>query len=164
MRSQEFLNECGISILKLPVIALKIKHELRREIKNIKPFNGIIDALHEMKNAGFKIGVMSSNSVINIRAFLNHNDIPDIFEFVHSGKNVFGKDKVILRLLHKYKISRNAVVYVGDETRDIDALKKIKIPIIAVSWGFNSHEILQKQNPDYLIDSPSNLLETALLA
>lgn len=159
MKSQDFLAECGISLIKLPVIAIKLKHELRKEIKNIKPFDGIIDALNSIKDAGFKIGVLSSNSVKNINLFLKQNNFPDIFDFVHSGKNIFGKDLVIHRLLHKHKIKKDSVIYVGDETRDIDALKRIKIPILAVSWGFNSREILEKQNPDAIIDQPSEILE-----
>ena len=160
MKSQEFLAECGISIVKLPVIALRLKHEFRKEIKNIEPFEGVIAAIKSIKAAGYIIGVMSSNSVKNITAFLKENNIGDVFDFVHSGKNIFGKDKVILRLLHKHKIKRNSVVYIGDETRDIDALKRIKIPIIAVSWGFNSEEILKKQNPNLIIGNPNELLNS----
>jgi phosphoglycolate phosphatase len=157
MKSHEFLKECNIPLILLPILALKIKAELRHEIKNIKPFAGIVKALQDIEEAGYKLGVMSSNSVENIKLFLDENNIGKLFEFVHSGKNIFGKDKVILRLLAKHKIKRDSVIYVGDETRDIEALKRIKVPIIAVSWGFNSHEILEKQNPDFLIDDPSDL-------
>lgn len=162
MKTHEFLKECNIPVLILPLLAIKIKNELRNEIKKVKPVEGMIKALHDIREAGIKIGVMSSNSVDNIRLFLNENKLHDIFDFIHSGKNIFGKDKVILRLLSKYKLQRNSVVYVGDETRDIEALKRIKVPIIAVSWGFNSHEILEKQNPDALIDNPDELLNVIL--
>lgn len=30
---------------------------------------------------------------------------------------------------------------------------------IAVSWGFNTKEVLIKQNPDYLIEQPSELID-----
>ncbi|PSB03825.1 HAD family hydrolase, partial [Merismopedia glauca] len=51
------------------------------------------------------------------------------------------------------------VIYVGDETRDIEAARKSKIKAIAVCWGFNFREILAKYKPDFLIDRPSQLLE-----
>ena len=158
MKTHEFLKECNITVLLLPVLAIRIKAELKHEIQNIKPIEGMIGALKQIRNSGYSIGVMSSNSVENINVFLKHNQILEIFDFVHSGKNIFGKDKVILRLLRKYKLKRNQVIYVGDETRDVEALRKIKVPIIAVSWGFNSHLVLQKQNPNALIDNPSELL------
>lgn len=162
MKTHDFLKACNIQIFLLPVLAVKIKAELRNEIRNVKAIPGIVEALFDIKKAGYNMGVMSSNSVENINVFLKENGIDKIFDFVHSGKNIFGKDKVILRILRKYKINRKSVIYVGDETRDIESLRRIKVPIIAVSWGFNSHEILTKQHPDALIDRPEELLNAIL--
>ena len=39
------------------------------------------------------------------------------------------------------------------------ACKKCKISIIAVTWGFDSKELLESKNPDYLADTPEKLLE-----
>jgi phosphoglycolate phosphatase-like HAD superfamily hydrolase len=158
MKTHEFLKECNIPVLLLPVLAIRIKAELKFEIRKVKAIAGIVEALHEIKKAGYSIGVMSSNSVENINIFLQENSIEKLFDFVHSGKNIFGKDKVILRVISKNKLNKKEVIYVGDETRDIEALKRIKIPIIAVSWGFNSHQILEKLNPEGLIDNPNELL------
>ena len=36
--------------------------------------------------------------------------------------------------------------------------KKSKIKVIAVSWGFNSAEILQEYQPNFLINHPRDLL------
>jgi len=49
------------------------------------------------------------------------------------------------------------VYFVGDEIRDMEAGKKAKVKTVAVSWGYNTAESLQKENPDYLIDSPQEL-------
>ena len=35
------------------------------------------------------------------------------------------------------------VVYVGDETRDIVAARKLGIRVAAVTWGYNSSEALE---------------------
>lgn len=158
MKTHDFLKECNIPVLLLPVLAIKIKAELKFEIRKVKAIAGIVEALHEIKKAGYTVGVMSSNSVENINIFLKENSIEKLFDFVHSGKNIFGKDKVIQRVISKNKLNKKEVIYVGDETRDIEALKRIKIPIIAVSWGFNSHSVLEKLNPEGLIDNPNELL------
>lgn len=158
MKTHDFLKECNIPVLLLPVLAIRIKAELKFEIRKVKAIAGIVEALNEIKKAGYSIGVMSSNSVENINIFLKENSIEKLFDFVHSGKNIFGKDKVILRVISKNNLNKKEVIYVGDETRDIEALKRIKIPIIAVSWGFNSHQILEKLNPEGLIDNPNELL------
>jgi phosphoglycolate phosphatase-like HAD superfamily hydrolase len=36
--------------------------------------------------------------------------------------------------------SPDNVIYVGDETRDIEACHKVGIPIISVTWGLNNNK------------------------
>lgn len=82
----------------------------------------------------------------------------DLFEFIKSGRNIFGKDKDILWIMKKYNLSKNNVVYIGDETRDVEAAKKVGIEIISVCWGFNYKEILQTLNPNFIVESPEEIL------
>jgi phosphoglycolate phosphatase-like HAD superfamily hydrolase len=49
------------------------------------------------------------------------------------------------------------VVYVGDEERDVVAARQAGVDIAAVTWGYNSPELLAVQEPDYLIDYPDEL-------
>lgn len=62
-------------------------------------------------------------------------------------------------MCNKYNINPLEVIYVGDEDRDIIAAKKTKIKTIAVTWGFNTNEKLSRENPDYLVDSPIQIVE-----
>jgi phosphoglycolate phosphatase len=55
-------------------------------------------------------------------------------------------------------MQKNDVVYIGDEYRDILACKKSKIKIISVTWGFDSRDLLVSGNPDFIVDSPVELL------
>lgn len=91
--------------------------------------------------------------------FSEANGLNGIFDFVYSGRNIFGKDIVIGRLLENHKIEKTSAIYVGDETRDIEAAKKLGIPIVAVSWGFNARKILAAKKPNGIVDDPNNLLE-----
>lgn len=156
--AKEIFKICGVSAIRLPLIAMQIKRELRSDIKSIDLFDGIESALSSVKRAGYNLGIMTSNSESNVSEFLKRRGICNLFDFIYSGSNVFGKDKVIKKLLKEQKISLDSAIYVGDETRDIEAVKKINLPMIAVSWGFNSKEALSKLDPNYIIDSPDQLL------
>ena len=81
-----------------------------------------------------------------------------VFDFIYSG-TTFGKSKVINKLLNQNNINPQQAIYVGDETRDIEAARKSNIRAIAVSWGFNSKELLAAQNPDFLIHQPNELID-----
>ena len=53
------------------------------------------------------------------------------FDFIDPSAKLFGKDKSIAKLLKRDKLGREDVVYVGDETRDIDGAKKAGVRAIA---------------------------------
>jgi len=158
LTSWQILRYSGISIFKFPLLIRKLKAELRNEIPNIQLFPGIKEVLLELKKLGFQLGIITSNSRENVLASLEINGLQGIFTFIYSG-STFGKHKVIKRWLKKERINAEEVIYVGDETRDIDAAKKTGIKIIAVSWGFNSQSALAAQNPDFLIERPQELIE-----
>jgi phosphoglycolate phosphatase-like HAD superfamily hydrolase len=66
---------------------------------------------------------------------------------------------VINRFLKQANLTPEEVIYVGDETRDIEAAKRSQIKMIAVSWGFNSKTVLAEHNPDFLIHHPNELIQ-----
>lgn len=159
LTSREIIKQSGISIFKVPFLLKKVKAELSSEIETLSLFPGMKEALIELHQLGNKLVIISSNSKANIIAFLEHNNLADIFYYIYSGSTIFGKDKVINRFIRQENIDIEDVIYVGDETRDIESAKKSKVIAIAVSWGFNSKEVLAKQHPDFLIKQPSELID-----
>ena len=131
---QEILKTYGISNRKFFLLSLKIK------------------------NAGYKLGILTSNSSNNVSRFLDINSLSDMIGFIYSGKSIFGKDRVIRHMLTHENIPEKDVIYVGDETRDIEASKKAGIPVIAVTWGLNRREVLASLLPDNIADEPKDLL------
>jgi phosphoglycolate phosphatase-like HAD superfamily hydrolase len=161
LSSQEIIRYSKIPILKLPFLLRRVKGELKQEIHHLKPIQGIEEALLALKQDGHQLGIVTSNAEANVLTFLKHHGWHELFEFVHSGSSLFGKNKVLRRLLSQREINLDAVLYVGDETRDIEAAKQVKIKSVAVSWGFNSRQALARQNPDFLIGQPHELLAIA---
>lgn len=159
LSSREIIKYSGISILKIPFLVKKVKTELKTKIKELKPISGIKEALVALNNEGYRLGIITSNSLENVTAFIKVNDLDNLFEFIYSGVTIFGKTTIINNVLKQKQIKPQEVIYVGDETRDIEASKKANIKVIAVTWGFNSQEVLAKQNPDFIIHHPSQLLE-----
>jgi phosphoglycolate phosphatase len=157
LTSWQLLRYSGISIFKFPLLIRKLKAELRSEIPNIQLFPGIKEVLLELKNSGFQLGIITSNSRENVLASIQNNGLQDTFDFIYSG-TTFGKHKVINRWLKQQNINPAKVIYVGDEIRDIEAARKTRIKVIAVCWGFNSRSALAAHNPDFLIESPQELI------
>jgi phosphoglycolate phosphatase-like HAD superfamily hydrolase len=156
-KPQELLKIYGVSRLKLLALLLRVRKELSRHIPDIKLVPGMDAALREIRKAGYRMGILTSNSTANVRMFLDINNLSDLFDFVYSGKSLMGKEKVIRRSLTHENLSADRVIYVGDETRDIEASKEAGIPVIAVSWGLNRRDVLASLSPDQIADSPKEL-------
>lgn len=130
---QKLLKVYGVTNLRLVLLLLRIRKELSKHISGIGLVKDIRDPVYEIKHAGFKLGILTSNSIDNVSKFLESNALSGVFNFIYSGKGLFGKHRVIKRMLDTEKISGESVIYVGDETRDVETCKKAGIPVIAVS-------------------------------
>jgi phosphoglycolate phosphatase len=159
LSSREIIRQSGVSIFKLPFILRRLKNELNNEIHRLNPLPGMREALEELKIKGYILGIITSNDRENVTLFLEKNKLKELFEFIYSGATIFGKSRVINRFLNQANLAPEEVIYVGDETRDIEAAKRSKIKMIAVSWGFNSKTVLAKHNPDFLIHHPNQLMQ-----
>lgn len=152
------LRELKIPLWKLPLIVNDGRSELHKIIDILKPIKGIKEQLKKLHEVGCTLGILTSNSEKNVKRFLEKNDM-QLFDFIYSGSSLFGKDKVIRSMLREKKFDTNDVLYVGDETRDIEAAKKTKIKVAAVTWGFISRKALEKYKPDFLLDKPEELIK-----
>lgn len=155
---KESFSTYGITQVKLLLLMVRIRKELGKHMADMKPIEGMSALLQALKDSGLKLGILTSNSVSNVRIFLENNDLENLFDFVYSGRNLFGKDKVMRRLFEQESLSKEAVIYVGDEKRDIEACKKVGIPIIAVTWGISDSNTLETLYPDCIARTPGDLL------
>lgn len=158
LSSREILQQSRIPIYQLPYLLRRLKREMRQEIDLIKPFPGILDALSALHQHNYTLGILTSNTEENVTFFLEKYQILDLFLFVHSSVTLFGKSRRINQLLRSYSLPQQSVIYVGDETRDIEAARKSRIKMLSVGWGFNSVQALQEAEPDRLVCDPSDLV------
>lgn len=110
----------------------------------------------KLKKIEIAVGIVTSNSTENVEIFLQQNGIQEV-DFIHSEKNMFGKAKVLRRVIRQQKIGNQECMYVGDEVRDVEAAHQAGIGCIAVTWGFNTAERLQQARPDFIVHKPEEI-------
>ncbi len=153
---EEILKFLEISYLKVPFIARKATSALSTSMSELKPIPDIEAALLYLKSKGYVLGIVTSNSVKNVQTFLQSNDIM-YFDFIYSA-GIFKKRRVLHKLAKQYGVVTDGpIIYVGDETRDVDAAKHAGMKVIAVTWGLNARPLLEQHHPDAVIDSPKEL-------
>lgn len=159
LSAQEIFKKSGISMLQLPFFLADVRAETAKRIQTVPTFSGLTETLQQLKAAGHQLAIVTSNSVENVELFLYHHQLQNLFAFVHSELNLWGKAAALKHVLKTKKISPAETYYVGDEIRDITAAKTAGLKIIAVGWGLNSQTALAAQNPDFLITQPNQLLK-----
>ncbi len=158
MDSREVLRQSQISIFKVPFLLRRLKAEMSHQMESIDLFPGMGEALRTLHSNGHRLGIVTSNSAENVEVFLESQQIRHLFDFVYSGRTVFGKHRVLKRILKQHDIHPMQAIYVGDETRDVEAARKAEIDTISVTWGFNARCILEKHKPAHVIDTPEELV------
>ena len=158
MKPFDILRKLKITAFKLPFIAGTIRKQMKSQITDIPIFANISDILKQLKDKGYNLGILSSNSVQNIKIFLDHYQI-DFFNYIFSCKNIFGKHKSLTKFIKNYNLKNADVIYIGDEIRDIDASRKVGVKIISACWGYNDKDSLCTENPESFAEKPADLLK-----
>lgn len=154
--AREIIRSLGVTQLRLPYLARKLKKTVHKEIAGYKPTTGIGAVIRKIKKS-HHIGILTTNSKDNVHAFLKTHDL-ELFDFIVTQPGLFKKDRSIKSILKKEGIAKKDLVYIGDETRDVEASKRVGVISIAVTWGFNSKKAFKKAKPDFIIDSPKEIL------
>ena len=157
--TREAMLQVGLPWYKLPFVTRRLRAEINEEIHCLQLVDGIKDVLQQLRTEGYRLGIITSNAKKNVQSCLHNHQLEECFDFVESEFNLFGKARTIKKAIAKYKLDRQTVIYVGDEARDMQAARKIPVVAIAVAWGFHSRDLLAASSPDYLIESPMELLE-----
>lgn len=157
MTTRQLMGHLGISKRKLPAVASRGVRRLRARINDVQPIAGVPEVLRVLHARGLRLGIITSNSEENVGIFLRNHDL-DFFEFVRSSSRLLGKAREIRQAMKRQEFTAGEALFVGDETRDIEACKRAGLRCAAVSWGYNSRGILAAQKPHALIDQPNELV------
>jgi phosphoglycolate phosphatase len=156
--TKELLKYCNISYWKLPFLAFHAKYRIGKELDSLAFFDGIEALLSTLQKEGFRLGILSSNSTKNIEQFLKERGADTYFEFIKTSGKLFGKATALSQIATEFGLSKSSMLYIGDETRDIDAAQQFGCAQLAVTWGYNSKAILGTRNPDYIAENTNLIL------
>ena len=130
---------------------------MRGEMRHVQVFAGMPEVVRQLNADGHKLYILSSNSVRNIRPFLKRYDLRNEFIKVIGGAGVFGKRRLLKRVVKSYGFDPMETYYIGDEVRDIAAAHHAGIKAIAITGGYNTQEVLREHDPDFVAVKPADI-------
>jgi phosphoglycolate phosphatase len=158
MSARDVAKRLGVRWHKIPAIVTRARNELSHGMATIRPFEGMPAALAELRSRGLLVGLLTSNNRRNVELFLEHHPLE--LDFVSTGSGLWSKHRRLAKLLRQYKLPRDQTAYIGDEVRDIEAARTLKMRAVAVGWGYTRPELLAEQKPDALVAKVADLVET----
>jgi phosphoglycolate phosphatase len=153
---RQIVKDLNIGRLKLWGLVRSLKKEIRDVITEIDVVAGMPELLRELKDKGYTLGIVTSNDRKLVEQFIAQHNI-EHFDFILGGNGPFVKDRALKSARKKFAEARQTCIYVGDETRDIDAARGADMPVIAVTWGFNSELALRQLEPDTIVNTPHEM-------
>jgi HAD superfamily hydrolase (TIGR01509 family) len=148
-------------------IARKITPEMFNGRVQLLP--GAKEMLQQIAAQGFKVAVVTATPRQNMHAKLKplkESGILKLLQEIITADDTVRKKPAAAPLLEcsrRLAVNAERCVYIGDTRIDIRAGKAAGTGTIGVLTGFDNHEMLEKEDPDAIIDSLANLPEVILM-
>jgi len=135
---------------------------------NSTPFEGIVEVLAAIENAGSRWGIVTNKPYYLARGVVDSMGWKDRCAILVGGDTLARKkpepDQLFLAC-HALSVRPGECVYVGDDERDIVAGKRAGMKSVAVLWGYRqAHEDPRQWHPDALAIEPSDLVDAGMLS
>lgn len=153
---KEIIKELGVRPWQMPGVIKNGHSAVDRRMSSVHLFPGIPTMLRALSE-NHELYIVSSTSEEAIREKLAEESLTDQISKIYSGTSLFGKSRKLRQLAHTDKLNIANCVYIGDEVRDIEAAQKIGMSCIAVAWGYNTLESLERYQPSAIVYSPTEL-------
>lgn len=157
LSTKDIIRKLGIKKWQLPLVVLRGRSEISKRMDRVEPFSGMPELLKNLAAKEVKVFILSTNTRQNVRDFLIKHNLEDCVSEIYADIGIFGKVKWMKKLMKQNGLGVEDCVYIGDETRDVDASKKAGIKCIAVEWGYSSPGILKTYGPFATAKTPKEL-------
>ncbi len=126
------------------------------------PYDGILELLANLKNAGIKTAILSNKphqTAEKISNALFGNTLIDVCIGGKSGIPLKPDPHALLSIIKGFGLSENEVLYIGDTKVDIATAKNTSVKSVGVLWGFRKKEELTDAKADYIVKEPKEILD-----
>ncbi len=125
-----------------------------------QPYDGIEEMLAELKQRGIRMAIVSNKVHGDTEALRAHyfDDTISLAIGLNSAMPRKPDPKMLNSALKLLRSDAERTLYVGDSEPDVQIAKNAGCTSVACTWGFRSREVLEAEDPDYIIDHPSELI------
>lgn len=125
-----------------------------------KAYDGIIDLMKVLKSKGIKIAVVSNKADFAVKTLMEDyfSGLYDCAYGERAGVEKKPAPDGVFGAMNEIKARKESTIYIGDSEVDIETAKNAGLPCVSVTWGFRDKKVLENLCPEYIVDSPSDIL------
>lgn len=132
--------------------------ELQKQQWKVAVYSGMVPVINELAKEYCLVVITASEGRV-VSKSLNTLGVRTAFSRIYGGESGTGKAERIARARAELLFPEEDTFMIGDAVSDIRQGKAASVKTVAVSWGFQSKDLLQREGPDFLVDSPQELLQ-----
>ncbi|OZM56544.1 pyrophosphatase PpaX [Lottiidibacillus patelloidae] len=128
----------------------------------VTEFEGIYELVERLHKEGYKLGIVTTKVRVPVTMGLKLTKLEQFFDCVITLDDVEHPKphpEPIEKALAELGSKPEKTIMVGDNYHDIEAGQNAGTKTAGVSWAVKGKEFLQKYNPDFMLDHPSDLLD-----
>ena len=103
--------------------------------------------------------IISSNETDTIRQTLEHLGIDHYFQDILGADKGYSKGEKIQIAMYLFAIAQDHIYYIGDTAGDVREARNAGVHPVAVTWGWHDKERIIAAHPDFIADTPEDLLQ-----
>jgi pyrophosphatase PpaX len=126
----------------------------------VKPYEGVVEEIRRMKNAGKRLGVVTSKLRDGAMRGLRVSGLDDVFDLVIGCDDVSNSKphpEPVLKAVAELGAKAAETVFVGDSRHDMESGRAAHVRTAAVLWGPFDRAHLEDLHPDYWLEKPGDL-------
>lgn len=131
-------------------------------INDSLPYPGTTSTLNTIKNSGIKISLLTTKAQDQAENILSHFNISNYFNAIYGrrpGMGIKPDADPLLRICRELNVSPAETLMTGDSDLDILCGKNAGARTCAATYGYRTPEILSAENPDFMINDISGILD-----
>ena len=139
----------------------EFKENYKNNMQNkTRPYNGIMELLLNLNKYNYKVAIVSNKFDTAVKSLSKTYFGALVQVAIGESSEVRRKPAPdsIFTAVRELGSDISETVLVGDSETDVRTAKNAGIPVIGVTWGFRSREVLRMEGADFLIDTPRELL------
>ena len=126
----------------------------------VRPYEGVVEEIRRLKQAGKRLGVVTSKLRDGAMRGLRISALDDAFDIVIGCDDVTHSKphpEPVLKAVEALGVTPAETVFVGDSRHDMEAGLAAGVKTAAVLWGPFDRAHLQDLKPDYWLETPADL-------